>query len=46
MISPPLSKAIYYLRHISNEVKAMIKEMVYKIDINVLRKNEEEKHLK
>lgn len=42
----PLPKAKYYLRHTSNEVKAMIKEIVYKVDVNTLHKNEEDKELK
>ncbi len=36
----PLSKDKYYLRLTSNEVNTMIKEVVCKIDINTLRKNE------
>lgn len=42
----PLPKAKYYLRHTSNEVKAMIKEIIYKVDVNTLHKNEEDKELK
>ncbi len=41
----PLPRAKYYLKHTTNEVKAMIKEIVYKVDINSLRKNEEDKSL-
>ena len=36
----------YYLKHTTNEVKAMIKEIVYKIDVNTLTRNEEDKDLK
>jgi sulfate adenylyltransferase subunit 1 len=39
----PRSK--YTIRHTSNEQKAMIKEVVYKININTLERNNEDKEL-
>lgn len=40
--SPSKPRAKYIIRHTSNEQKAMIKEVVYKIDINTLgRKNDD-----
>jgi len=39
-------RAKYSIRHTSNEQKAMIKEVVYKFDINTLERNTEEKELK
>lgn len=42
----PLPRGKYYLRHTSNEVKAMIKEVLYKIDVNTLSKNQEDKELR
>ncbi|MDG4949897.1 sulfate adenylyltransferase subunit CysN [Weeksellaceae bacterium KMM 9724] len=38
---PSNPRAKYYLRHTSNEVKAMIKEIVYKIDVNTLSRSED-----
>jgi len=38
-------RAKYSIRHTSNEQKAMIKEVVYKIDINTLGRNKEDKEL-
>lgn len=38
-------RAKYSIRHTSNEQKAMIKEVVYKIDINTLARNKEDKEL-
>ncbi len=35
----------YYIRHTSNEAKAMIQEVVYKIDVNTLHRIEEDKTL-
>ena len=43
---PAKSRAKYNIRHTTNEQKAMIKEVVYKIDINTLGRNEEDKDLK
>ena len=40
------SRAKYSIRHTSNEEKAMIKEVVYKIDIETLDRNFEDKSLK
>jgi sulfate adenylyltransferase subunit 1 len=39
-------RAKYNIRHTTNEQKAMIKEVVYKIDINSLGRNVEDKELK
>ncbi|WP_274475238.1 sulfate adenylyltransferase subunit 1 [Mangrovimonas aestuarii] len=39
-------RAKYTIRHTSNEQKAMIKEVVYNIDINTLERNSEDKDLK
>ena len=38
-------RAKYTILHTSNEQKAMIKEVVYKIDINTYARNEEDKSL-
>jgi sulfate adenylyltransferase subunit 1 len=38
-------RAKYTIRHTSNEQKAMIKEVVYKIDINTLGRNSDDKDL-
>ncbi len=35
----------YYIRHTSNEAKAMIQEVTYKIDVNTLHRMEEDKTL-
>lgn len=42
----PHPRSKYYLRHTSNEVMAMIKEVVYKVDVNTLQRDEENKDLK
>ncbi|HEX8358322.1 MAG TPA: sulfate adenylyltransferase subunit CysN [Segetibacter sp.] len=42
----PRSGARYYLRHTSNEVRAIIKEIVYKMDINTLVKVEDDPVIK
>ncbi|WP_298237195.1 sulfate adenylyltransferase subunit CysN [uncultured Algibacter sp.] len=39
-------RAKYSIRHTSNEQKAMIKEVVYKYDINTLERNSNDKDLK
>lgn len=44
--NPPKPRGKYYLRHTSNEVRAIIKEVAYKVDINTLHRLEEEKQLK
>ena len=38
---PSNPRAKYYLRHTSNEVKTMIKEIVYKVDVNTLSRSTE-----
>ena len=43
--TPARPRAKYSIRHTSNEQKAMIKEVIYKIDINTLARNEEDKDL-
>ncbi|MCK0203521.1 GTP-binding protein, partial [Ornithobacterium rhinotracheale] len=42
---PAHPRGKYYLKHTTNEVKAMIKEVVYKVDVNTLNRNEEDKQL-
>ena len=42
----PNPRAKFYLRHTSNEVMAMIKDVVYKVDVNTLQRDEENKELK
>ena len=42
----PNPRAKYYLRHTTHEVTAMIKEIVYKMDVNTLQRDEESKELK
>lgn len=42
---PAKPRAKYSIRHTSNEQKAMIKEVVYKFDINSLERNSEDKNL-
>ncbi len=44
--SPAKPRAKYTIRHTSNEQKAMIKEVIYKIDINSLGRNNDDKELK
>jgi sulfate adenylyltransferase subunit 1 len=41
----PKARAKYTLKHTSNEVKAMIKEVRYKMDINTLHRNEIDKDI-
>lgn len=43
--NPAKPRAKYSIRHTSNEQKAMIKEVIYKIDINSLGRNIEDKSL-
>ncbi|SFU30041.1 sulfate adenylyltransferase subunit 1 [Pustulibacterium marinum] len=43
--SPAKPRAKYTVRHTSNEQKAMIKEIVYKIDINTLERDHEDSNL-
>lgn len=44
--SPAKPRAKYTIKHTSNDQKAMIKEVIYKIDINTLGRNEDDKDLK
>jgi sulfate adenylyltransferase subunit 1 len=44
--NPAKPRAKYIIKHTSNEQKAMIKEVIYKIDINTLERNKEDKDLK
>lgn len=44
--SPAKPRAKYTIRHTSNEQTAMIREVVYKYDINTLERNGEDKELK
>ncbi|WP_111683194.1 sulfate adenylyltransferase subunit 1 [Winogradskyella tangerina] len=43
--SPSRPRTKYSIRHTSNDQKAMIKEIVYKIDIETLERNKEDKTL-
>lgn len=42
----PKPRAKYLLRHTSAEMKAMVKDIRYKLDINTLHRNEEDKDVK
>ncbi|WP_258102688.1 sulfate adenylyltransferase subunit CysN [Marinoscillum sp. MHG1-6] len=42
----PMPRAKYTLRHTTSDMKAMIKEVRYKLDINTLHRNEEDKDIK
>ncbi|GLB51540.1 sulfate adenylyltransferase subunit 1 [Neptunitalea chrysea] len=42
---PAKDRAKYTIRHTSNDQKAMIKEVIYKIDINTLERNKDDKQL-
>ena len=44
--NPAKPRAKYTIKHTSNDQKAMIKEVIYKYDINTLERNKEEKELK
>ena len=44
--APARERAKYTIMHTSNEQKAMIKEVIYKIDINTYAREEEDKALK
>ena len=44
--NPAKPRAKYSIKHTSNEQKAMIKEVIYKFDINTLERNSEDKDLK
>ena len=41
----PQPRAKYIIRHTTSEAKAMIKDIRYKLDINTLHRNEEEKEI-
>ncbi|MBU2916052.1 GTP-binding protein [Reichenbachiella agariperforans] len=41
----PKPRAKYILRHTTSEVKAMIKDITYKLDISTLHRNEEDKEV-
>ncbi len=43
--SPSRDRAKYTIMHTSNEQKAMIKEVLYKIDVNTYNRNEDDKQL-
>jgi sulfate adenylyltransferase subunit 1 len=43
--NPPRPRAKYILRQTSNEARAMISDIVYKMDINSLHRNEEDKDI-
>ncbi|WP_020529647.1 sulfate adenylyltransferase subunit CysN [Flexithrix dorotheae] len=42
----PVPRAKYYVQHTSNEARAIIKDILYKVDINTLHRNEEDKDIK
>ncbi len=42
----PVPRGKYTLRHTTSEMKAMIKEIRYKLDVNTLHRNEEDKDIK
>ncbi len=42
---PAVPRGKYIVRHTSNEARAMIKEVLYKVDINTLHRNEAEKSI-
>ncbi|NND51967.1 MAG: sulfate adenylyltransferase subunit CysN [Flavobacteriaceae bacterium] len=44
--NPSRPRAKYSIRHTTNEQKAMIKEVVYKFDINTFKRNVEDKELR
>ena len=44
--NPAKPRAKYVVQHTSNEERAMIKEIVYKVDINTYNRNNEDKDLK
>lgn len=43
---PPQPRAKYTIMHASNSQKALIKDVIYKIDINTLERNNEDKEFK
>ena len=42
----PKPRGKYYLKHNSHEVRAMVKEILYKVDINTLHRLEDDKDIK
>ncbi len=42
---PPVARAKYYIQHTSNEARAMIKDILYKVDINTLHRMEDDKDI-
>ena len=44
--TPPKPRAKYYVKHTSNEVRGMIKDIQYKVDINTLHRDESGEGLK
>ena len=44
--SPLNTRGKYILRHTSNEVRAMVKDIRYKVDVNTLHRNEEDLEVK
>jgi len=44
--APPRERAKYTVRHTTNEAKVIITEVVYKLDVNTLHRNEEDKNIK
>jgi len=44
--SPLNTRSKYILRHTSNEVRAMVKDIRYKVDVNTLHRNEEDLEVK
>jgi len=44
--SPARDRAKYSIMHTTNDQKAMIKEVLYKIDVNTYNRNEEDKQLR
>ena len=43
--SGPKQRSKYIIRHTSNEARTIIKEIVYKLDVNTLHRNEEDKNI-
>ena len=44
--NPPMLRAKYVIRHTTNEARCMIKEVLYKIDINTLHRNKSDSEIK
>ncbi|MFW2375335.1 MAG: elongation factor 1-alpha C-terminal domain-related protein, partial [Cellulophaga baltica] len=43
--NPAKPRAKYIIKHTTNEQKAIVKEVIYKVDVNTLKRNEDEKSL-